>query len=568
MSHAPDPTGTVTITGGTVTAVDTETILAQAGALRSAADLVAEGRAACRTARQRVGGARWAGTGPLGGGTYGTSSLTGSFPDPASTAREHAAALEAVDALDAALADLEALLDDVVLRTAKASGTYAAAESAAAQVLGTVADVPVVGLLAAVLVGEAAFLGGLLAGDGFRWERIITGGGEMHERAIASTGALLGFLDPERDLFEAPTVANAAAVLRRLSESWRGLFRDGIRVERLGPERSPDPALMPPPRDAQDLLRRIDVVYGTEGEDNPVPHSTIALEKIVRDDGQATWVVTIPGTQLGRWGTPFSMTSNYDLMSAEEAQAAEAAAAADSAVLVLAALEDAGVSAEDEVVLVGHSQGGMVAAAVALATAGSAVAGSTAGGGGGPGSGGSGSGGAAAGSVPQYRVTHVVTAGAPVGGLPLPPSVLGTHVENRQEGVSSLDGRPNPGAANQVTVTRDHVVGGESDPGAVPHGVEFHVGTLADAEAIGHPGLGTHLEEIERSLDGRRVDTRYYRGTLELDPEAVADRVSDLGPPGLPGVPDVDDLVGTAARPGGSTVVAPGPDGGTAEPVR
>lgn len=527
MSRAPDPTGTVTVTGGTVTTVDTETILAQARALRSAADLVAEGRAACRTARQRVGGARWAGAGPLGGGTYGAGSLTGGLPDPASTAREHAAALEAVDALDTALADLEALLDDVVVRTVKASGTYVAAESAAAQVLGTVADVPVVGLVAAVLVGEAVFLGGLLAGDGFRWERIITGGGEMHERAIASTGALLGFLDPGRDPFAAPTVANAAAVLRRLSESWRGLFRDGVRVERLGPEQSPDPALMPPPRDAQDLLRRIDVVYGTEGEDNPVPHSTIALEKIVRDDGQATWVVTIPGTQLGRWGTPFSMTSNYDYVAAEEG--AEAAAAADSAVLVLAALEDAGVSAEDEVVLVGHSQGGMVAAAVAAATAGSAAA--------------------TAGSPPRYRVTHVVTAGAPVGGLPLPPSVLGTHVENRQEGVSSLDGRPNPGGARQVTVTRDHLVGSESDPGAVPHGVEFHVRTLADAEAIGHPGLGAHLEGIERSLDGRRVETRYYRGTLELDPEAVADRVSNLGPPRLPGVPGVDDLVGTSGRP-------------------
>jgi hypothetical protein len=194
----------------------------------------------------------------------------------------------------------------------------------------------------------------------------------------------------------------------------------------------------------------------------------------------------------------------------------------------------------------------MVAAAVAAATAGGTTASTAASR-------------TAAGALPQYRVAHVLTAGAPVGGVPLPASVLGTHVENRQEGVSSTDGRPNPGGANQVTVTRDHDVGGPSDPGAIPHGVEFHVQTLADAEAIGHPGLGAHLEAVERSLDGQRVETRYYRGTLELDPQEVADRVTNLGPPGVPGV---DDLVRRAVLPSGSGAVAPGPDGGVSDARR
>ncbi|MFC8923787.1 hypothetical protein [Cellulosimicrobium sp. NPDC057127] len=556
MSRAPDPTANVTVVGGTVTTADAEAILAQSAVLRSAVDLVTEARTGCRTARLRVGGARWAGAGPLSGGTLGPGALTAGAAGTTSGAlREHAAALEALDALDAALADLESRLDGLALRTAKASGTYVAAESAAWQAFGAVADVPLLGLWAAGLVGQGAFLHALLTGDGFAWERFVTGGGPMHERAVASTGALLGLLDPDRDPSEAPTVANAAAVLRGLAQGWRGLFHDRLRVERLAPERSPDDALMPPPRDAQDLLRRIDVVYGTAGEDNPVPHSTIALEKIVHDDGGTTWVVTIPGTQLGRWGTPFSMTSNYGVMGSEDADAAQLAEAADSAALVLAALEDAEVAAEDEVVLVGHSQGGMVAAAVAAATAGGTAGGTAAGTAGASGAGGR----------PQYRVTHVVTAGAPVGGLPLPPTVLGTHVENRQEGVSALDGMPNPAAAGQLTVTRDHDVGGEGDPGAVPHGVGFHVQTLTDAEAIGHPGLAAHLDAVERSLDGQRVETRYYRGTLELDVEEVAERVTTLGPPGVPGL---DDVVRRAVSPGGSTVLAPGSGDGASDTRR
>jgi pimeloyl-ACP methyl ester carboxylesterase len=558
VSGSTDPTATVVVTGGPVTAVDTEQILGQATVVRSAADLVRSARERCRDARESLRSAPWRWAVTVGGLGAGPQLSAHPVAAPGSTsARERDAALGAVDALDAALGELERLLDGVGVRMAKASGTYVRAEAEAWRVLGAVADVPLVGLEVALLAGQLAFLEGVLTGDGLPWGRLVTGGGPLHERAVASTGALLGLLDPDRGLLERPTVAHGASVLRLLSEGWRGLFLDRVHVERLGPEQSPGPELMPPPRTAQDLLRRIDTVYGT-GEGNPVPHSAIALEKIVHDGGRATWVVTIPGTQLGpsSLGTAFSMTSNYDLMEGDELSGSTVGGrTADSTALVLAALEDAEVGADDEVVLVGHSQGGMVAASVAALTAGSAATAAS-----------SPSGTSArpgppgpvpeTGGPPRYRVTHVVTAGAPVGGMPLPPGVLGTHVENRQEGVSGLDGRGNPATTNQVTVSRDLDLLTGNETQGIPHGVGHHVDALTDAQGIGHPGLRSHLDALEASLDGKREEVAYYRGTLVLDPEAVADRMT---PPGTL-LPDPSDVLGLGrGGSGAATVVAPGP---------
>lgn len=559
MSGSADPTATVVVAGGPVTAVDAEQILDQATLVRSAADLVRSARARCRDACESLRSAPWRWAVTVGG--FGAGPGLGAHPVAApgsASARERDAALGAVGDLDAALGELERLLDGIEVRMVKASGTYAAAEAGAWRAFGAVADVPVVGLGAVLLAGQLAFLEGVLTGDGLPWGRLVTGGGPLHERAVASTGALLGLLDPDRGLLERPTVAHGASVLRLLSEGWRGLFLDRVSVERLGPEQSPGPGLMAPPRTAQDLLRRIDTVYGT-GEGNPVPHSAVALERIVHDDGRATWVVTIPGTRLGpsSLGTAFSMTSNVDLMEGDEFSGGTVGGGiADSAALVLAALADAEVGADDEVVLVGHSQGGMVAAAVAALTAGSVA--TTASSSGAPARGGPPGATSESGAPPRYRVTHVLTAGAPVGGMPLPPGVLGTHVENRQEGVSSLDGLTNPSTANQVTVSRhgDLLTGHETQ--GIPHGVRYHVDALTDAEGIGHPGLRAHLDALEASVDGRREEVVYYRGTLVLDPEAVADRTTPLGPL-LPDAWDVLDL--GRGRSGAVTVVAPGPTG-------
>src|SRR6185503_10482014 len=91
---------------------------------------------------------------------------------------------------------------------------------------------------------------------------------------------------------------------------------------------------------------------------------------------------------------------------------------------VLQALQAAGVSAHDPIMLVGHSQGGLVAARLAVELS----------------------------TDQQYRVTHLVTAGTPLGSARLPDSVSVLALENAGDPVPQLDGTDNPARPNWLTV--------------------------------------------------------------------------------------------------------------------
>jgi pimeloyl-ACP methyl ester carboxylesterase len=82
----------------------------------------------------------------------------------------------------------------------------------------------------------------------------------------------------------------------------------------------------------------------------------------------------------------------------------------------------------DPVMLVGHSQGGMVAAQAAADT-------------------GNGNFG--------YNVTHVVTAGSPIARADVPSHVQVLAIENSRDLVPHLDARDNPDRPNWTTVTFD-----------------------------------------------------------------------------------------------------------------
>jgi len=94
---------------------------------------------------------------------------------------------------------------------------------------------------------------------------------------------------------------------------------------------------------------------------------------------------------------------------------------------VTSALALAGVGRNDPVMLVGHSQGGLVAmrAAEQYADDGS------------------------------FNVTHVVTAGSPIARMAVPSTVSVLALENRYDVVAQLDGRPSPDQPNRVTVLLD-----------------------------------------------------------------------------------------------------------------
>jgi hypothetical protein len=158
---------------------------------------------------------------------------------------------------------------------------------------------------------------------------------------------------------------------------------------------------------------------------------------------EARYVVYIPGTQswAPRPGTnPFDLTSNLSAISKTGFAGSERA--------VSLAMTQAGIGPDSKVLLVGHSQGGMVAANVSTRFAGSSV----------------------------------LTFGSPLGQLTgklLAPTL---SVEHERDPVPKLDSRPNPLATNWVTVR--HALAGV-DPIA-QHEMAGYLGTalLIDDQAV------------------------------------------------------------------------------------
>lgn len=139
--------------------------------------------------------------------------------------------------------------------------------------------------------------------------------------------------------------------------------------------------------------------------------------------GGSAWVVVVPGTQ--EWGpragpNPFDLTSDVRAVTGDATLAAAGVAGA----LERARRESGRSTPADPVLLVGHSQGGIHAAALA----------------------------ADPGFTRRHRVTHVLTSGAPVAVFPVPTSVAVLSVEHADDPVPALDLTPTPSRAGWVVV--------------------------------------------------------------------------------------------------------------------
>ena len=137
--------------------------------------------------------------------------------------------------------------------------------------------------------------------------------------------------------------------------------------------------------------------------------------------------------------------------------------------------------------LVGHSQGGIVAADAAHDFVASG----------------------------QFNVTHVVTLGAPVGRIEVPPTVAMLSLENRDDIVPHLDAADNPDAANRTTVSFTNDTGniGQNhalttsylpaartlDTSSAPSVASFRDSAAAFFDAAEGTPLTTHAFQITRS---------------------------------------------------------------------
>jgi pimeloyl-ACP methyl ester carboxylesterase len=183
---------------------------------------------------------------------------------------------------------------------------------------------------------------------------------------------------------------------------------------------------------------------------------------------EARYVVYIPGTQS--WGpkpgvNPFDLTSNLSAISKTGFAGSERA--------VEAAMKQAGIGPNSKVLLVGHSQGGLIAANIST----------------------------------RYAGSKVVTFGAPLGLLAGELSAPTLAVEHRADPVPQLDGRPNPLGDKWVTVRQDFAASNplEQHEMAGYRQTAFDIDIDAGQVAVGSQATGSEnsgLDRMRKELSG------------------------------------------------------------------
>ncbi|MFC3892240.1 hypothetical protein ACFOWZ_12205 [Lentzea rhizosphaerae] len=232
------------------------------------------------------------------------------------------------------------------------------------------------------------------------------------------------------------------------------------------------------PKNLGDLLdglaRRND---SKQHENDQSPDPANLDVQIIRDaNGKVTgYVVDIPGTKA--WNAPFTTDGSNDTGTNIDAMAG------NNTVLqkgIEEALSRAGAHGTGvPVMLVGHSQGGIVAAQAT----GDLVANG-------------------------YNVTHVLTAGSPVGRIDVPDNVQVLSLENRNDIVPRLDASENPDSPNRTTVQFDN----QQNTVTGNHRIEDNYAAVArELDQGGNPSVQRYKDGLGAFTGGTSSEMHTYR---------------------------------------------------------
>jgi hypothetical protein len=379
---------------------------------------------------------------------------------------------------------------------ARAQGLYSEADNTLSTIMtrliGTASmAIPQIPIVGAVVLTIAAFLAGggntnaarLLAATDPLQEGLFNGLG----RVVSGERGMEGVVSP--DPFN--DGARLLNFVPRLAEKL--FFGDKLVVTQPHPETDPIGAS----HSIGSALANLDSLAASN---NDVPYGTVAVQKYIDESNVTRWLVLIPGTTT-HTDTAIGWMQNIELMSSDNSQRMNAA----SVKLVEEALARSGVTADESITLVGHSQGGIVAASAAV------------------------------GLEKKYNITHIVTAGSPIANHPIPQKTWVTSVENKGEAVSNLDGDRNPQRPTWLTVRGSIEYSNSTTSSAAPpaesslqgtpvknapnrtditHALNYQRATWKDAESLGSSAVTSHDRHFDEHTRGTLVQTSYYTGRM------------------------------------------------------
>lgn len=280
-------------------------------------------------------------------------------------------------------------------------------------------------------------------------QHLINGGGGLLESLVPG----LGLLDAGDGPIDRATTNDAARLLALLLGN--DTAYDVSRLDGIEPSLNQGHV----PQSLEDLMLSLNDTNLLDAKE-PGHHGAIQVQRIV-EDGQERFIVYIPGTddmspipQDGEHAR--DMETNYQLIGGLDSAYGRG---------IQQAMLDAGLEGKD-VMLVGHSQGGMVSTSLA----------------------------ADPDFTQHFNVQHVVTAGSPTAQVPdLPAGTSAIHLENRGDAVPLLDGEDNPDHPNRTTVKFDE---GSSDVGD-NHAIRHYANGAAAADASTSGSVQDQIRQMQ-----------------------------------------------------------------------
>ncbi|SEE92425.1 PGAP1-like protein [Arthrobacter alpinus] len=324
--------------------------------------------------------------------------------------------------------------------------------------------------------------------QGFRdmMETALNDGGAYTAGALGPGVAFIYMLAQLRKRDAGSAGAASAWGLRKVADAG-GLARPGHLVVRQVPEQEWNPAhadFYPPGHaissegEPWSGLASFQAMLGGSNDAYGYPPGSIGVVRVDRPDGSTAWVVHLPGTE--DWSTfdssnPFDMEGNMEGMTAahqEEFKQQEVLVQE----LIKESLTASGALPGEDVVLTGHSGGGIHAAAAAADPA----------------------------FLAEVNVKMIVIAGSPAKNTGVGEGINVVDLQNEDDIVTAVDFGPPAATQNWVTVTSRRPPTGEADDLfgvlAQAHSLENYMDDAAALDQSDDPSMVASRQQLQAVL--------------------------------------------------------------------